>query len=161
MNDDIQSEGLTPKTMAYRIGAFNLTAERLTAFTCEIHDLLQAYVRIHNDTFRFSISRLLGRIDYQKQAAVLDGIANEIQRVTMQLDISGADSREIVQRSTPLKRYGLSLERTVRSLAAISQRLRQQTDGVTYTKSEYDRDIKQYNDLRAECSTLGSELEKP
>jgi hypothetical protein len=127
------------------------------------NELLQQYVKIHDDIFAFSVRKMIPlpgifkAIDYQSHFEGLYFIKEELEGIISSIAISPQSNNEFAR---ALEAYSKSLLETILILREMCGNLYEKSQGdlTSYRKSQYNVDLRNYQASVERYTALGQRL---
>jgi hypothetical protein len=140
--------------------------ERIYAKVMETHQLLDEYIIIHNELIAppkgvFAIlKKLFKPINFDSYVSRLSAMAKGLN--DSYLELEGIDDDNLRDKELELKKmlsqFVTDLKQTVEKLNEINRRLAKKATGETYSMSEYNMDLREYQILVDSYTATGSQL---
>lgn len=140
--------------------------ERIYAKVMETHQLLDEYIIIHDELIA-SPKGLLGILKKIFKPIKFDSYVTRLSTITKKLNDNSSDLEVIendglrdkeLQLKEILGQFIIDLKQTVEKLTTISHKLAKKAKGKTYSMSEYNMDMKEYQILIDSYTATGSQL---
>lgn len=130
----------------------------------QLHDLLSAFMDIHNDVFARSVRRLIPipgifkPIDFAGHAEDLAIIGTEIDTILRVFQSLEEEPRDVRQAIASVQAYSQALRDAVVRLQAICERLKAKAEGHDYAMDEYKADVAAYHRSTNTYDSLGDDM---
>jgi hypothetical protein len=135
---------------------------RLNAAAHRIGSILDIYIKIHNEVFRFSLRRILPfpiffeKMDFALYSNHLTSLREAINETIIQIPGEDSPRHEL---SETLLSYSLALDTTIALLLKITENLNKRCrDKKLYTWKQYAEDVKIYNESVTDYQSIGFRL---
>jgi hypothetical protein len=142
--------------------------ERIYTKVIETHQLLDEYIAIHDELIASPkglvgiLKKIFKPINFSSYVQGLSTITKSLTENLSGLEVLDNHSLQDneLQLKQILSRFIIDLRKTVDKLSEINQKLAQKADGKTYSMSEYNKDMKEYQDLVDSYTATGSQLNR-
>lgn len=142
--------------------------ERIYTKVIETHQLLNEYITIHDELIASPkgligiLKKIFKPIDFSSYVQRLSTITKSLTENLSELEL--LDNHSLRENELQLKqilsRFIIDLLKTVEKLSEINKKLAQKAEGKTYSMSEYNKDMKEYQDLVDSYTATGSQLNR-
>jgi hypothetical protein len=140
----------------------NDSREFLTTASLEVSMILDRYINVHDDIFKFSLRKIIPipgvfkRIDFQRHFESLRFAERDLENVIKQLPASSSSASSFL---SDLKQYCARLAITIALFRDICGNLFEKADGtIEYSKEQYQQDLQAYHASIPDYQQTGARL---